>query len=148
MDILNNIAEIEITYNPVIKPSQRPKISSSGDAKDIFLNNWDNIKYYESFKIMLLNGANKVLGIKIISTGGLSGTVADPKMIFQAALKANASSIIAAHNHPSGNTAPSEADIRLTRKIKEIGILLELTLLDHLILTDNQCYSFADKRMM
>ena len=148
MNILNNIAEIEIIYNPKIKPSQRPKISSSGDAKNIFLNNWDNINYYESFKIMLLNRANKVLGIKIISTGGSSGTVADPKMIFQAALKANASSIIAAHNHPSGNTAPSEKDIRLTKKIKKIGILLELTLLDHLILTDNQCYSFADEGMM
>ena len=146
--MLNNIAEIEITYNPKIKPSQRPKISSSGDAKNIFLNNWNNLHYHESFKIMLLNRGNKVLGVVNISKGGISGTVADPKMIFQAALKANASSIIAAHNHPSGNTAPSEADIKLTRKIKETGILLELTLLDHLILTDNQCYSFADEGMM
>jgi DNA repair protein RadC len=104
---------------------------------------WDDLEYRESFAILLLNRANRVLGIANISSGGLSGTVADPKVIFQQALKANASSIILLHNHPSGNTQPSEADITLTRKMKECGKFLDLPVLDHLIVTTDGYYSFA-----
>ena len=89
--------------------------------------------------VLCLNRANKVLGWAKIGQGGISGTVADPKVIFQIALKANASSIILAHNHPS------EADNKLTRKIKNAGELLDLPVLDHIILIDDGYYSFADE---
>lgn len=85
---------------------------------------------------MLLNRMNKVLGIYLISVGGFAGTVCDPKVVFQAALKTNASSIILAHNHPSGNLKPSDADLQLTEKLKKGGKLLDIAVLDHLILTE------------
>ena len=96
---LNQVSEIQLTYNPVVKPSQRPKIEKSMDVYNLLLNNWDlgKIDFIEQFKIMLLNRANMVLGIVDISTGGVAGTVADPKVIFSAALKANASVIILSH---------------------------------------------------
>ncbi len=94
---LLSISEIKITYNPKFKASELPKVSSSGDAFDVIQHQWEDIHYRESFAILLLSRANKCLGFTFISKGGLSGTVADPKMIFQAALKANASSIVLAH---------------------------------------------------
>jgi DNA repair protein RadC len=97
---------------------------------------------------MFTNRANKVLGIFELSTGGVSGTVADPKLIFAAALKVAASGLILSHNHPSGNLQPSQADIDLTRKIKEAGKLLEIQLLDHIILTTEGYYSFADEGLI
>ena len=102
----------------------------------------------EEFMVLCLNRANRVLGYARISSGGISGTIADPKIIFQVALKSNASSIILAHNHPSGNKQPSEADIRLTRKMKDAGVLLDLPVLDHLILTSEGYHSFADEGLL
>ena len=102
----------------------------------------------EEFSVLVLNRANRVLGYARISQGGLSGTVADPKVIFQIALKSNSCSIIIAHNHPSGNTQPSEADIQLTRKLKDAGAVLDLPVLDHLILTSEGYYSFADEGLL
>jgi DNA repair protein RadC len=94
----------------------------------------------------MLNKANKVLGYSKISSGGISGTLVDPKLIFQTALKANASSIILAHNHPSGNKQPSDADTRITKKCTGAGTLLDITVLDHLIITpDDLYYSYADE---
>ena len=83
------VAEIQLTYKTKVKPSQRPKITSSKDAYDILLENWDadKIEFVEQFKVLLLNRANKVLGIFEVSTGGVSGTVADPKLVFAAAIK-------------------------------------------------------------
>ncbi len=83
-----------------------------------------------------------------VSTGGISGTVADPKLIFVAALKAGASGMIVSHNHPSGNLTPSQADMELTRKLKEGGKLLEIQLLDHIIMTSESYYSFADEGLL
>lgn len=100
---------------------------------------------YEEFWLLLLNRANKILRTINISHGGLSGTVADPKKIFKLALENNASSIILCHNHPSGNLKPSDADIKLTRKLKEAGQLLDLPVLDHIIIGDEKYYSFADE---
>ena len=96
---------------------------------------------------LLLNRANKVLGISTISEGGLSGTVTDVRLIYQYAIKANASGIIIAHNHPSGNINPSESDQKITNKIKDAGNLLDIQLLDHIILTaEIEIYrSFADE---
>ena len=97
---------------------------------------------------MLMNRANKVLGIFELSTGGVSGTVADPKIIFVAALKGGASGIIVAHNHPSGNLTASQSDIDLTRKLKEAGKFLEIQLLDHVIVTTEGYFSFADEGLI
>jgi len=93
---------------------------------------------------MLLNRANKVLGIAQISQGGISGTVTDVRIILQYALKANASGIILCHNHPSGNMEPSESDLKITSKLKEAAIIHDITLLDHLIITNEGYHSLAD----
>ena len=141
----SQIAEITIAYSHKVRPADMKKITSSKDAFDFVLPNWlDTIEHHESFGVMLLSRANKIKGVCWIGHGGISGTVADPKMVFQAALKANASSVILLHNHPSGNTNPSEADVRLTRKIKNAGEFLDLAVLDHLICTADSYFSFAD----
>jgi DNA repair protein RadC len=142
----SDLCEITISYRNKVRPSERRQISSSQQCAELLREIWsDRIEYVEEFYAILLNRANRVLGWTKISSGGISGTVADPKVIFQSALKANASSIIIAHNHPSGNLQPSESDIRLTKKIKQAGSFLDLPLLDHLILTSEHYYSFADE---
>ena len=121
------VAEIQLTYKTKVKPSQRPKITSSKEAYEILLDSWDEdkLEFVEQFKVLLLNRANKVLGIYEVSTGGVSGTVADPKLVFAAAINANASAMILSHNHPSGQLKPSQADISLTKKLTAGGRLLE-----------------------
>lgn len=144
---LYQVSEINLTYRPKFKASERPKITSSKDAYEILYNNWDldKIELLEQFKILLLNRANKVIGIFQVSSGGIAGTVADPKLIFSTALKACASSIILSHNHPSGNLQPSPPDIELTKKIKAGGSYLDIMVLDHVIITPDRYYSFADE---
>jgi len=150
LELLNQIAEVELIYRSKVKASDRPKINRSNDAYELFIKYWDEnkLEFVEEFKVMLLNKANKVLGICQLSTGGISGTVADPKLIFMAALKCNASFIVIAHNHPSGNLKPSRQDEELTGKIKEGGKFLDLPLLDHLIITDEGFFSFADEGLL
>lgn len=122
---------------------QREKISCSQDAFHVFASVIrDNI--YEEFWMMMLNRANKIIAWKCISEGGISGTVADPRRIFKTAIDHSASAIILAHNHPSGNLRPSDADIKLTRKLRDGGQLLDLPIIDHLIIGDENYYSFAD----
>jgi len=108
----------------------------------------DKIELLEEFKILLLNRRNRVLGLMDISQAGLSGTVANPKVIFAAALKCCASGIILAHNHPSGELDPSREDTALTNKIKAGAELLDLKVLDHLIISKDRYYSFADEGLM
>jgi DNA repair protein RadC len=123
---------------------RREKISCSLDAYNLLSAVIrDNI--YEEFWIILLNRANKIINWKCISEGGISGTVADPRRIFKTAIESNAAAIILAHNHPSGNVQPSEADIKLTRKLRDAGILLDLPVIDHIIIGDENYYSFADQ---
>ena len=139
------ISEIEVSYSPRVTPSERISIFSSSEAEQLFRRIWGQpIELKECFYALFLNRANKVLGYLLVSIGGVSGTVADPKVIFQTALKANASSVILAHNHPSGNGKPSEADLQLTQKLKDAGHLLEITVLDHLIILPEGYTSFAD----
>ena len=118
---LFQVSEIEVSYKPKFKAAERLSISSSKDAYNIMLHNWDiyKLELLEQFNVLLLNRANKVLGIFKVSSGGISGTVADPKLIFSAALKTCDSGIILCHNHPSGNLKPSQADLNLTKKLKE-----------------------------
>ena len=131
----------------VSAPVKRDKITCSEDAYQL-MQPYLLDQPLEQFWIMLLNRANQVIRTHCVSQGGLSGTVADPKTIFKEALEKLASSIILVHNHPSGNLTPSEADIRLTRKLKEAGQVLDLPVLDHLIFTDESYYSFADEGML
>jgi DNA repair protein RadC len=144
------VAEVELIYRSKVKASERPKISQSADAYVLFLQHWDDnkLELQEQFKVMFLNKAHRVLGICEISTGGISGTVADPKLIFSAALKANCSYILLAHNHPSGNLSPSRQDEELTRKLKQAGQFLDLPVLDHLIITNEGFLSFADQGLL
>jgi DNA repair protein RadC len=108
--------------------------------------NQETIDFLEEFKILLLNRSNAVLGIFPVSKGGLSGTVTDVRLIYQAAIKSNACGTIICHNHPSGNLNPSESDIKITQKIKEAGNILDICLLDHIILSaDDSYFSFADE---
>lgn len=147
---LLEVSEIQLSYKSTVKPSQRPKITGSKDAYEVLRKSWDDSKLelVEQFKAMFTNRANKVLGIYEVSTGGIAGTVADPKLIFVAALKVGASGVILSHNHPSGNLKPSQADIDLTKKIKEAGKFLEIQLMDHVILTSEGYFSFADEGLV
>ena len=147
---LFQVAEVQVIYTPKFKISSRPQIKSSKDTYEIFRNNWTpgTIEHHEEFKVMLLNRANRVLGIDNVGKGGISGVVCDPKMVFQAAIVANASSIIIAHNHPSGNLKPSQADLDLTKKLKKGADVLDIMLLDHLILTEESYFSFADEGLL
>lgn len=144
------VAEVELIYKSKVKASERPQVKKSSDAYQILLKSWDEnkLEFIEQFKVILLNRNNKVLGIYEASTGGVSGTIADAKLIFTAALKANASGIILSHNHPSGNLKPSQADIHLTNKLKEAGKLLDIQVLDHIIVTTEGYYSFADEGVL
>lgn len=141
------LAEIEISYRPKFKASERPQIDSSAKAYQILLQNWnqDKIELVEEFKIILLNRRNRVLGMVNISQGGMAGTVADPKIIFAVALKACASGIILSHSHPSGESSPSEADIKLTKKLAEVGALLDIRVFDHIIVCTDGFFSFLDE---
>ncbi|AWK06378.1 DNA repair protein [Flavobacterium crocinum] len=144
------VCEIDLVYRTKVKSSDRPKITSSRSAYAILMECWDpgKIEFLEQFKVLLLNQANKVLGIYEASSGGIAGTVVDIRLLFAAALKTGAVGIIITHNHPSGNTMPSEADKILTRKILHAGELLDIKLLDHLIVTSESYYSFTDEGVL
>jgi len=105
-------------------------------------------KKHEVFVVVFLNRANKILQHEIISEGGITGTVADPRIIFKKALQYNATSIILSHNHPSGNLKPSRQDELLTQKIKDASVFLDITVMDHIIVSDEGYFSFADEGML
>ncbi|MCK8490839.1 DNA repair protein RadC [Spirosoma sp. RP8] len=126
---------------------QRARITCSRDAYNELRPHLLD-KPHEEFWILLLNRANEVLRPAQISSGGVSGTVADAKLIFKQAVEHLASAIILIHNHPSGNLTPSQADKDLTRKLKEAGRVLEIPVLDHLIFTDKSYFSFADEGLL
>lgn len=131
----------------VAEAKQKKKITSSRDAYDILHPLMADLNE-EEFRMLLLNQANKVIGNEIISLGGRAGTVADVRVIFRQALLSNAVGIIVAHNHPSGNLKPSQADVDLTRKLKQAGDIMDVKVLDHLIITDTGYYSFSDEGNM
>lgn len=140
------IAEVSLIYRSRVKASDRSQVKCSLDACKLFKDSWnpDTLEHVEEFKVLLMNRSNAVLGIMDVSKGGISGTVTDIRIILQAAIKANASGIIACHNHPSGNINPSESDTKLTQKIKDAGNLMDIQLLDHIIIAMDGYYSFAD----
>jgi DNA repair protein RadC len=146
----NMVSEVELVYKSKVKSSDRPQLKSVFDVAEFLKQNWDEnkIELLEQFKVVFLNRNHRVLGIYEVSSGGVSGTVADAKLIFMAALKINACTLIISHNHPSGNLCPSEADKKLTQRIKEAALLLDILLLDHIILTNEGYYSFANEGLL
>ena len=141
------VNEIKVSYQEKLATLQSEHIQSSEDAATLLFDTWDKntIGLYESFKILLLNNSNKVKGIYELSSGGITGTVVDIRLLFAVVLKSISVGIILVHNHPSGKLQPSEADKQLTRKIKDAADYLDIKLLDHLILTPSgSYYSFSD----
>ena len=123
------------------------KITSSKDAFEILLPHLSDLNH-EEFFALLLNRSNRFIEVVKISQGGVAGTVADTKIIFKAAIDRLASSVILAHNHPSGNRNPSQADLKLTKGLVEASKLLEVSVLDHLIIADKSYFSLADEGLM
>lgn len=127
------------------------QIQSSADISQYVRYFWaicgDNLSYYECFFVLFLNRANNTIGWMKVSQGGMSGTVADPRIILREALQHGATSIILTHNHPSGSIKPSSADKDLTQKIKQAALYHDIRVLDHIIITEDQYsyYSFADE---
>ena len=146
MDTNIQIREVQVSYQPL--KGKLFQVRSADNAFEYFSRAYDEgtIGLCEEFMVLLLNRANRVMGCLRLSKGGLTGTVVDLRILFGTALKAMASGIIIAHNHPSNSLQPSEADLELTKKIKEAGKLLDINLLDHLILgTDDNYISFANE---
>jgi DNA repair protein RadC len=123
--------------------AENPQIRSSADVFNIFSPLMEDLTH-EEFWIMFLNRANRVTGKMKISQGGVSGTVTDVRIVMKKAIETLASGLVICHNHPSGNNSPSDADIRITQKIKEAASLMDIQLLDHLIICGKTYYSFAD----
>lgn len=126
---------------------EKPKVSGSKEAYEMVKGDLMDLAH-EEFWVLLFNRANRLIKKKRISEGGVSGTVADPKIIYKLALEELASGIIVVHNHPSGNLTASQSDISLTKKLKEAGKLLEVQLLDHLIVAGPKYFSFADEGIL
>jgi DNA repair protein RadC len=138
---------IKVNFDKKVKKTELVQITSSDSVVKVLRKvfNADTFDWTEEFILLCLNRQNTVVGFYKVSSGGISGTIADPRVIFTTALNCLATSIIIAHNHPSGNLQPSQADKEITTKIKEAGKMLDIRLLDHIILTDTGYYSFMDE---
>ena len=126
---------------------EKPSIKNSQIAYECFYAHLSDLNH-EQFWIMLLNNANKVIKLEKIGVGGMTGTTADPKKIFKSALENNATNIMLCHNHPSGNIFPSNADKTITNNIKKAGQFLEIKILDHIIIGNDNYFSFADEGLL
>lgn len=144
------VAEIEVSYRPAI--SNKPIIKSSLDAYHILKEfaPLDTIAFQEHFNVLYLNRASRVIGVYRLSKGGITGTVADTRIILAVALKVAATAIILSHNHPSGNLKPSRFDEELTQRIKQAASFMEIAVSDHIIFIpeEGKYYSFADEAML
>ena len=150
MEKLFEVNEVKLTYRTKQKASERPKVSNSRTTYELLLKCFDagTIELKESFKVMLLNHGNKVLGVMNVSEGGISGTIVDTRLIMQSAILSNATRIIICHNHPSGNVQPSAQDSFITNRVKQACNLMDIEILDHIIITPESYYSFADEGRM
>jgi DNA repair protein RadC len=128
-------------------PIKKPIISNAADVFELIKSDLMDLQQ-EEFWVILLKRNNEVIKKELISRGGVSGTLVDTKIIFKRALEETACNLIIAHNHPSGNLKPSHEDVRLTKKIKEAGKTLDISVLDHLIVTNHGFYSFSDQGIM
>ena len=144
-----NVAEISVSYKP--SKAHKPIIKSSEDVYFHLLKFFpeDTIALHETFVVGYLNRANRLIGVYELSKGGITGTVADPRLVLSVALKTAATGIILAHNHPSGNLQPSSADIEITKKIESACKFLDIKLIDHIIISPNgQYFSFIDEGLL
>lgn len=144
--------QVKVKKNPLLRKLYPTKVTSSRDAYKILweIVDKDFLDIQETMIAMYFNRSNQLTGYKVISEGGLSGTVCDPKHVYSFALGCMASGIIMAHNHPSGNLTPSDADINLTKKLKHGGLQLDIVVMDHLIFTSEEgiYYSFGDEGIL
>ncbi len=142
-------AEVSVVYKNNVSTEQKCQITSSCDIymlmRPVFQ---DIMSHHEEFYIILLNTNNSVLGISKIAKGGISETTVDTRIVLQTALKTNSVKLALIHNHPSGNLIPSHQDISLTRKIVEAGKLMDISVIDHVIMSDTGYYSFADEGVL
>lgn len=149
--VANLVSEVKTSLVKISSLKDLPSVRTSSDAWEFLMQKWDNssLEVFESFYCIYLNRSNKILGYAEIGKGGISACVVDVRLILVKALQCLASGIIIAHNHPSQSLKPSTADIQITKKIKEAAQLLDISLLDHLIVTtENRYFSFADECMM
>lgn len=145
------VNEIRISYREKIGTLKSDPIKSSEEAAKLLYNNWDKntIGLHETFKILLLNNSNKVKGIYPLSIGGITGTLVDMRILFAIVLKTLSVGILLAHNHPSNRLEPSEADRRLTEKIKQGAKFFDVSVLDHIIIApDGGYFSFSDNGLI
>lgn len=145
------VNEIQISYKERVAVHSMPKVCNSSEVAALLFKHWDENKigFQETFKVVLLNNANRVKGIFEISNGSITGTVVDIRILFATILKSLATAIILTHNHPSGNLSASEADKQLTAKIKQAAQFLDIAVLDHIIIAPNGCYySFSDEGIL
>ncbi|MCA4782739.1 JAB domain-containing protein [Empedobacter stercoris] len=142
------VSEIKISYTNEV--DEVIKVLGSSEVYQVLKSNWDmdTIELQEEFKLLLLNQANQVLGIKSLFKGGVINCSVDVILIMSLVLKTNASGLIISHNHPSGNLKASESDKRITSKIKECCELFDVRLLDHIIMAKNSYLSFADEGIL
>jgi DNA repair protein RadC len=150
LSTLHIVSEIELVYISKVESSKRFEIRKSVDAWWLLKRSWNKkrINLVEQFKVIYLDTANHVLAIKNMSVGGLTGTVADPRLVMAAGLILKATAIVICHNHPSGNLNPSQRDIALTQKIKQACLLLDMQLTDHIILSSEGYLSLADEGLL
>ncbi len=141
------LAALELVNRGLGSEESKDMICSSSDAFRLIRSRLSGLKH-EEFWIMIMNRANHLIGLHRVSSGGVSGTVVDSKLVFLKLLQFSASSVIFAHNHPSGNLKPSQADIKLTEKLRKAGDFLDIVVLDHLILSDEHYFSFADEGLI
>lgn len=145
---INLISALELGRRKKASESKKiPQIKSSKDIFELLSPSFEDLQH-EEFHVVYLNRANKVIDIQKISSGGISGTVVDIRMLCKPALLMYASGVILSHNHPSGNLKPSHQDQQLTKKVKEALLLFDIQLLDHLIITDKAYFSFADEGIL
>ncbi len=145
---MQQVCELTISYKPRVKAADRYVIRSSVDAYRLLMQQAfkpETVEYKEFLKLVLLNKANRVLGITTISEGGMDSTTVDVRLILQTALLAHATAIILAHNHPSGEWMPSRHDDMITKKIKEAARMVDIVLHDHLIVAEEGYYSYKDE---
>ena len=148
MDIDYTVGEVELSYKPKFKSLHQ--VTCSEDAYKYLLPTYKEgtICYKEYFKVLFLNQAKQVLGYTLISEGGITETCADVRVILQAALLTNSVAIILAHNHPSGNPEPSKDDLLFTKRVWEAGALVDIPLLDHIVIGDQQYFSFRQEGLL
>lgn len=144
MDVDFKVAEVELTYKPT--KNKKGAVITASDAYKLILPTFpdDVIEYREYFKVLMLNHNNEVIAYNTVGTGGITECAADVRLIMQVALLTNATQLILVHNHPSGNLRPSRDDDRLTNQIVEAAKLLRIRVMDHLVISKTDYYSYAE----